>query len=236
LPGDAIRLEGINTFYGESHVLHDLSLALGEGTVLALLGRNGAGKTTTLHSIIGFQRVRFGRITLYGEPIETLAPEDIALKGVALVPQGRRIFRSLTTEENLTVASRVPARAAFDLARIYGMFPRLKERARQNAGSLSGGEQQMLAIARALLTNPRVVLCDEPSEGLAPRIVEEVGATLQKLKSEGLSVLLVEQNARLALSLADRVAILNTGRLAFDGSVAEVTADPDILTRNLGIH
>jgi branched-chain amino acid transport system ATP-binding protein len=236
LPVDAIRLEGINTFYGESHVLHDLSLSLGEGTVLALLGRNGAGKTTTLHSIIGFQPIRFGRITCYGEPIETLAPEDIALKGVALVPQGRRIFKSLTVEENLTVASRIPPGAAFDLKRIYDMFPRLKERARQNAGSLSGGEQQMLAIARALLTNPRVVLCDEPSEGLAPRIVEEVGATLQKLKGEGLSVLLVEQNSRLALSLADRVAILNTGRLAFDGSVAEITAEPDVLTRNLGIH
>lgn len=236
MPADAIRLESINTFYGDGHALHDLSLSLIEGTMLALLGRNGAGKTTTLHSIIGFQPIRTGSITLYGDPIDRLAPEDIALKGVALVPQGRRIFKSLTVEENLTVASRIPPRAPFDLKRIYDMFPRLEERARQNAGSLSGGEQQMLAIARALLTNPRIVLCDEPSEGLAPRIVEEVGVTLRKLKDEGLSVLLVEQNTRLALSLADRVAILNTGRLAFDGSVAEVTANPDILTRNLGIH
>jgi branched-chain amino acid transport system ATP-binding protein len=236
LPADAIRLEGINTYYGGSHALHDLSLSLTEGTVVALLGRNGAGKTTTLHSIIGFQRIHSGRIRLYGEPIEALAPEDIALKGVALVPQGRRIFKSLTVEENLTVASRIPSGASFDLDRIYDMFPRLKERPRQNAGSLSGGEQQMLAIARALLTNPRIVLCDEPSEGLAPRIVEEVGATLQKLKGEGLSVLLVEQNTRLALSLADRVAVLNTGRLAFEGSVAEVMADADTLSRNLGIH
>jgi branched-chain amino acid transport system ATP-binding protein len=236
LQADAIRLEGINTFYGESHVLHDLSLSLGEGTLLALLGRNGAGKTTMLHSIIGFQPVRSGRVVLHGESIESLPPEDIAQKGVALVPQGRRIFKSLSVEENLTVASRVSPRAPFDLKRIYVMFPRLRERARQNAGSLSGGEQQMLAIARALLTNPRVVLCDEPSEGLAPRIVEEVGVTLQKLKGEGLSILLVEQNTRLALSLADRVAIVNTGHLAFEGTVAEATSDPAMLIRNLGVH
>jgi branched-chain amino acid transport system ATP-binding protein len=236
LPADAIRLEGINTFYGESHVLHDLSLSLSEGTLLALLGRNGAGKTTTLHSIIGFQPARSGRVVLHGESIEALPPEDIAQKGVALVPQGRRIFKSLSVEENLTVASRISPGAPFDLKRIYFMFPRLEERARQNAGSLSGGEQQMLAIARALLTNPRIVLCDEPSEGLAPRLVEEVGVALQKLKGEGLSILLVEQNTRLALSLADRVAILNTGRLAFEGTVAEVTSDPAILMRNLGVH
>jgi branched-chain amino acid transport system ATP-binding protein len=236
LQADAIRLEGINTFYGESHVLHDLSLSLGEGMLLALLGRNGAGKTTTLHSIIGFQPVRSGRVFLHGESIESLPPEHIARKGVALVPQGRRIFKSLSVEENLTVASRIAPGAPFDLKRIYLMFPRLSERSRQNAGSLSGGEQQMLAIARALLTNPRVVLCDEPSEGLAPRIVEEVGVALQKLKGEGLSILLVEQNTRLALSLADRVAILNTGHLAFDGTVAEATSDPAVLMRNLGIH
>jgi branched-chain amino acid transport system ATP-binding protein len=236
MPEAQLSVHDLHAWYGESHVLHGMSFDVNAGEVVTLLGRNGAGKTTTLHSIIGFQPIRFGHVTLYGEPIETLAPEDIALKGVALVPQGRRIFKSLTAEENLTVASRIPPGAAFDLKRIYDMFPRLKERARQTAGSLSGGEQQMLAIARALLTNPRVVLCDEPSEGLAPRIVEEVGATLQKLKGEGLSVLLVEQNSRLALSLADRVAILNTGRLAFEGSVAEITADPDVLTRNLGIH
>jgi branched-chain amino acid transport system ATP-binding protein len=236
LPAEAIRLESINTFYGESHALHDLSLSLAEGAVLALLGRNGAGKTTTLHSIIGFQPIRSGRVTLYGEQIESLPPEEIARKGVALVPQGRRVFKSLSVEENLTVASRIPAGAAFDVDRIYAMFPRLAERARQNAGSLSGGEQQMLAIARALLTNPRVVLCDEPSEGLAPRIVEEVGATLHNLKGAGLSVLLVEQNTRLALSLADRVAILNTGQLAFEGTVAQAKADPEALVRNLGVH
>jgi branched-chain amino acid transport system ATP-binding protein len=233
---DALCLEAVNTFYGESHALHDLTLALEEGTVLALLGRNGAGKTTTLHSIIGFQPISSGRITLFGEPIQGLAPDVIALKGIALVPQGRRIFRSLTVEENLTVASRVAMGARFDLARIWRMFPQLKERSRQSSGSLSGGEQQMLAIARALLTNPRIILCDEPSEGLAPRIVEEVRATLAAIKSEGLSVLLVEQNTRLALSLADRVVILNTGRLAVSGSAREVQAAPDILARHLGVH
>ncbi len=233
---DAICLEGVNTFYGESHALHDLSLSLRAGSVLALLGRNGAGKTTTLHSIVGFQPVRSGRIALFGEEVAALAPEDIALKGIALVPQGRRVFRSLSVRENLTVASRIPAGARFTLERIYDMFPRLKERAKQNAGSLSGGEQQMLAIARALLTNPRVMLCDEPSEGLAPRVVEDVGAALSQLKSEGLSVLLVEQNTRLALALADHVAILNTGRLAFFGTVAEATAKDDFLVQQLGVH
>jgi branched-chain amino acid transport system ATP-binding protein len=233
---EALRLEGVNTFYGESHVLHDVTLSLAEGRVLALLGRNGAGKTTAMHSVVGFQRVRSGKIELFGEPILGCAPEQIAWRGIALVPQGRRIFRSLSVQENLAVARRRGSKPRFDFEALYAWFPRLQERRRQPAGSLSGGEQQMLAIARALIGDPRVLLLDEPSEGLAPQIVEEVGTILRRLKEAGLSIVLVEQNTKLALALADQVALLNTGRVVFVGSVAALTADPNLLVQNLGVH
>ena len=236
MPPDALRLEGVNTFYGESHVLHDLSLRLAEGTLLALLGRNGAGKTTAMHSIMGFQPSRSGVIELFGQPLAGAAPEAIARRGVALVPQGRRIFRSLSVQENLAVARRRGISPRFDYDLLFEWFPRLKERRKQPAGSLSGGEQQMLAIARALLTDPRVLLLDEPSEGLAPQIVEEVGVILGRLKAAGLSIILVEQNTKLALGIADEVAMLNTGRLVFRGTVAEATADPNLMTQHLGVH
>lgn len=236
LPVDALRLDGINTFYGESHVLHDLSLRLPEGRLLALLGRNGAGKTTAMHSIVGFQTVRSGRIELFGQSILRCVPEAVARRGIALVPQGRRIFRSLSVQENLAVARCRGQAPRFDLDTLYAWFPRLKERRRQAAGSLSGGEQQMLAIARALVMDPRVVLLDEPSEGLAPQIVEEVGAILRRLKEAGLSIILVEQNTKLALSVADDVAILNTGRLVFAGPVEEAGSDPTLMIQHLGVH
>ncbi len=236
MPPDALRIAAINTFYGESHVLHDLSLRLAEGTLLALLGRNGAGKTTAMHSVIGFQPVRSGTIELFGERLEASTPETIARRGVALVPQGRRIFRSLSVFENLAVARRRGTAPRFDYDVLFEWFPRLKERRKQPAGSLSGGEQQMLAIARALLTDPRVLLLDEPSEGLAPQIVEEVGVILGRLKGAGLSIILVEQNTKLALGVADEVAMLNTGRLVFLGTVAEATADPNLMTQHLGVH
>ncbi len=236
MPADVLRLEGVNAYYGDSHVLHNLSLSLKDGQVLALLGRNGAGKTTAMHAIIGFQPARSGRITLFGETIVTCTPEVISRRGLALVPQGRRIFRSLSVQENLAIARRRGTRPRFDFDALYQWFPRLKERRRQPAGSLSGGEQQMLAIARALITDPKVVLFDEPSEGLAPQIVEEVGAILGRLKAAGLSIILVEQNTKLALGLADEVAILNTGRLVFTGSAAEVVADPAFLNQHLGVH
>jgi branched-chain amino acid transport system ATP-binding protein len=236
LPPDALRLESVNTFYGESHVLHDVSLRLGEGRLLALLGRNGAGKTTAMHSVVGFQPVRSGSIELFGETLLGCAPETIARRGIALVPQGRRIFRSLSVQENLAVARRRGAKPRFELDVLYVWFPRLQERRRQPAGSLSGGEQQMLAIARALISDPRVLLLDEPSEGLAPQIVEEVGAILRRLKEAGLSIILVEQNTKLALALADEVAILNTGRVAFAGSAAQAIADQQMLNQNLGVH
>jgi branched-chain amino acid transport system ATP-binding protein len=235
---DALVLEGVDALYGDSHVLHGVSLTLRPGRLLALLGRNGAGKTTCMSAIIGFVPPRAGEILLYGEPIARLAPEVVAHRGVGLVPQGRRVFASLTVEENLSVAARPPragAASPWDVARACTAFPRLGERRRQLAGSLSGGEQQMLAIARALVSNPRVLLLDEPSEGLAPIVVQEVGETLLALKAEGHSILLVEQNTTLALRVADDVAILNTGRIVHSGTAAGLQDKPDVLHHNLGI-
>ena len=234
---EALSLSGVDALYGESHVLHGVSFALDAGRVLALLGRNGAGKTTCMSSIIGFLPPRRGDIRLYGDAIGRLSPEAISRKGVGFVPQGRRIFPKLTVRENLVVSrqSRPGGRAQWTLERVIDLFPRLKERLEQMAGSLSGGEQQMLAIGRALMGNPRLLLMDEPSEGLAPLIVAEVKRTLLRLKEEGLSILLVEQNVKLALDLADEVVILNTGRVAFNGSAGEVRSDQALITQHLGV-
>ena len=231
----ALSLEGIDALYGESHVLHEVSFSLKEKTVLALLGRNGAGKTTCMNSIIGFLPPRRGAIRLFGQPIERLSPEAISRKGIGLVPQGRRVFPTLSVRENLAVAAQKRAQSAWSLDRVFDLFPRLKERHAQHAGSLSGGEQQMLAIARALMGNPSVLLLDEPSEGLAPLIVAEVGRTIARLKAEGQSIVLVEQNVKLALELADEVAILNTGRVAFLGSADDVRNDESMITQHLGV-
>ncbi|HYV66205.1 MAG TPA: ABC transporter ATP-binding protein [Myxococcales bacterium] len=231
---DALALRGVNAFYGDSHALHEVSFTLREGTLLALLGRNGAGKTTCMHSISGLLPLRSGSIELFGEPIARLAPEDIARRGIGLVPQGRRVFGSLSVRENLTVAAR--ARGPWKLQAIYEIFPRLREREGQAAGSLSGGEQQMLAIGRALMTNPRVLLLDEPSEGLAPQIVAEVGQVLGRLRAGGLSIVLVEQNTKLALGVADAVVALNSGRVAFEGAAAEVRGDASFLAQHLGVY
>ena len=235
---DALVLGEVHAYYGDSHVLHGVSLALRPGRLLALLGRNGAGKTTCMSAVIGFVPPRAGEILLYGEPIARRPPEAIARLGVGLVPQGRRVFPSLTVEENLAVAARPPrdpAAPEWNVERACATFPQLGERRRQLAGSLSGGEQQMLAIARALVSNPRVLLLDEPSEGLAPMIVQEVGEALLALKAEGHSILLVEQNTTLALRVADDVAILNTGRIVHECSAEELRARPDVLQQNLGI-
>ena len=234
---EALALSGVDALYGESHVLHEVSFTLNAGKVLALLGRNGAGKTTCMSAIIGFLPPRRGEIRLFGEAISRLVPEAIARKGVGFVPQGRRIFPTLTVRENLVVSgrSRAGAPVPWNLERVVVLFPRLKERLQQVAGSLSGGEQQMLAIGRALMGNPRVLLMDEPSEGLAPLIVAEVGRTLLRLKREGQSILLVEQNVKLALDLADEVVILNTGRVAFSGSAGEVRNDQALITQHLGV-
>ena len=234
---EALALTGINALYGDSHVLHDVSFAVNPGRVLALLGRNGAGKTTCMSTIIGFLPPRDGEIRLFGESIAGLAPETISRKGIGFVPQGRRIFPTLTVRENLLVArqSRSSIDKPWTLERVCDLFPRLKERLAQHAGSLSGGEQQMLAIGRALMGNPRLLLMDEPSEGLAPLIVAEVGRTIARLKSEGQSIVLVEQNVKLAFDLADEVVMLNTGRVVFAGSVAEVRDNDALITQHLGV-
>jgi branched-chain amino acid transport system ATP-binding protein len=238
LAPDALSLSNVHAFYGDSHILHGVNFSLAPGTVLALLGRNGAGKTTCISSIIGLLPPRDGEIRLHGEMIGGLSPERIARLGIGLVPQGRRIFPSLTVRENLVVAAqrREAGTTSWTLDRLYDLFPRLKERHAQLAGTLSGGEQQMLAIGRALMGNPRVLLLDEPSEGLAPLIVAEVGRTISRLKAERQSIVLVEQNLKLALDVADSAVILNTGRCVFAGSAAELARNEELIVQNLGVY
>jgi branched-chain amino acid transport system ATP-binding protein len=239
LDTDALTISGLNAFYGESHVLHDLSFNVKKGQVLGLLGRNGAGKTTCISAIMGLIKAKATRIDLFGQSIAGLSPEAISLKGVGLVPQGRRIFPSLTVFENLTVAARrgkTGHNSGWCLEQVYAIFPRLSERQRQLAGSLSGGEQQMLAICRALMTNPRVILFDEPSEGLAPQIVAEVATVLTQLRSSGLSIILVEQNIKLALDIADEVVVLNTGYVAHAGGVDSLRSNDRLVEQLLGVY
>src|ERR1700716_2638066 len=234
---DALSLANVHAFYGDSHILHGVSFSLQPGGVLALLGRNGAGKTTCISTIIGFLKPQGGEIQLFGESIEGLSPERISHLGIGLVPQGRRIFPSLTVRENLLVAQQRESTTTkpWNFERIYGMFPRLRERHAQIAGTLSGGELQMLAIGRALMGNPRVLLLDEPSEGLAPLIVAEVGRTIRRLKEEGQSIVLVEQNLKLALDVADQAVILNTGRCVFVGTANDILNNEALVAQNLGV-
>jgi branched-chain amino acid transport system ATP-binding protein len=238
LATDALDISGVDTYYGDSHVLHGVSFALQPGRLLGLLGRNGAGKTTCMATIMGFLKPRRGSISLYGEPVAGLAPDAIARKGICLVPQGRRMFRTLTVRENLMVAAQTRkdgGGAGWSIDRVFKLFPRLAERHAQVAGSLSGGEQQMLAIGRALMGNPRVLLMDEPSEGLAPQLVAEVGRTIAQLKAEGQSIVLVEQNIKLTLDLADDVVIINTGRVVFRGAADGIKLDDAIVSQHLGV-
>ena len=236
---EALLVADVDAYYGDSHVLHGVSFALTEGHLLGLLGRNGAGKTTCMSAIMGFLKPRRGSIRLFGEEIAGLAPDTISHRGIGLVPQGRRVFRSLTVRENLAVAEQrrkhEDNKPEWTFDRVYALFPRLKEREAQLAGSLSGGEQQMLAIARALMGNPGVLLMDEPSEGLAPQLVAEVGRTIAQLKAEGQSIVLVEQNIKLTLDLADEVVIINTGRIAFTGGADQVKSDPALIAQQLGV-
>jgi branched-chain amino acid transport system ATP-binding protein len=227
-----LRVEDIHTYYGDAYVLQGLSLELGEGQIVGLLGRNGVGKTTLVNSIVGFNRPRRGRIVFKGSDITTLNSFDTIRKGMGLVPQGRRVFASLTVEENLRVAD---SGGKWTLARVYQLFPRLEERRRQRAKTLSGGEQQMLAIARGLMTDPDCLIMDEPSEGLAPIIIQAVWQAVTRLKEQGLSILLVEQNAALALQLVDHVHVMSKGRVVYSGAPRELWADEAVKSRYLGI-
>jgi branched-chain amino acid transport system ATP-binding protein len=239
LASNALRLGDIDAFYGDSHVLRKVSFELGEGRLLGLLGRNGAGKSTCMNVTVGLLPPRAGSVEVFGSPVTRLPPEMIAARGVALVPQGRRVFKSLTVRENLIVAARgvIPGtrHAPWTADTVFAMFPRLAERRAQLAGHLSGGEQQMLAIGRALMGNPRVLLMDEPSEGLAPQIVAEVMATIRRLKESGLSIVLVEQSPKLVFDIADDVVILNSGQVAVTTTAAKLRDGHIDLRQHLGV-
>jgi len=231
-----LELLDIHTYYGESYVLCGISLKIAGGSVVALLGRNGMGKTTAIRSIIGFTPPRHGRV-LYGEKdITALPPERIAKLGIGLVPQGRYIFPSLTVVENLTMAARGAGKpGSWSLDEVYSLFPILKERSGCCGTLLSGGEQQMLAIGRALMTNPRLILMDEPSEGLAPLIVKEVGKIIFQLKPKGFSILLVEQNLPMALKVADYLYILSNGKIVYDSTPDQLRLNDEIKARYIGV-
>jgi branched-chain amino acid transport system ATP-binding protein len=239
-----LSVQNIHTYYGDSYVLHGVSLEVAEAQITALLGRNGMGKTTLIRSVSGLTPPRQGQIVFKGKDLTGLASYAIAKAGICLVPQGRRIFPSLTVRENLLLpTSKLVIKAPigqtgtghWDLAAVYNEFPRLEERAKQFGGSLSGGEQQMLAIARALMANPELILMDEPSEGLAPVIVQQIGEIMKRIRAQGHSILLVEQNFRMAMDVADYVYIISSGTIVFQGAPAELKNEKDILDQHLGV-
>ena len=228
-----LQLKKINSYYGLGHILHDLSLDVDEGEVVALLGRNGAGKTTTLRSVTGLTPPRDGAILYKGRDVAGLEAHKVSRMGIALVPETRDIFSFLSVKENLSIARRKTSR--WQLDSVLARFPRLKERMGNKGRELSGGEQQMLAIARALLTGPDLLLLDEPSQGLAPLVVNDVMETIRALKQERVSMLLVEQNAEMALQLADRVYVIDHGTVVFEGTPARLRADTTVTATYLGV-
>ena len=230
-----LDVQDIHTYYGEAYVLQGLSLKIERGQIVGLLGRNGVGKTTLVNSIVGFNPPRRGRILFKDGDITLKSSFETVRSGMGLVPQGRRVFPTLAVEENLLVAERGHARTGWGLERVYTMFPRLRERRFQRAKTLSGGEQQMLAIGRALMTNPDCLIMDEPSEGLAPIIIQGLWEAIGQLKRDGMSILLVEQNAHLALKLVDHVNIVSKGRVVYASSPDELKANDEIRSRYLGI-
>jgi branched-chain amino acid transport system ATP-binding protein len=232
-----LELSHVETYYGDSHILFDLSLTVEAGEVVCLLGRNGAGKTTTVRSIIGLTPPQSGRITLRGRDVAGLAPFRIARLGIGFVPEDRRVFPNLTVQENLEVARRTwgNGRGPWMAARVFDLFPILRERKRQPGGTLSGGEQQMLTIARTLMGNPEVLLLDEPSEGLAPLVVEMLRQQLGRLKASGLTIVLAEQNVRFVSDLGDRVYILEKGMVRHQGSMADFLADAEVRRTYLAV-
>ena len=227
-----LTVTDVHTYYGDSHVLQGVTLTAGKGSVTAVLGRNGVGKTTLCRSLVGLTRARAGRIVFEDADITALPPHAIAARHISLVPQGRRVFASLTVHENLAIALR-PGPWTLDAA--YTLFPRLRERTGNRGNELSGGEQQMLAIARALVANPRLLVMDEPTEGLAPALVAEVGGLVRRLKGEGMTILLVEQNAAFAVKLADHVHVMSKGRIVHSSDPASLWNNEEIKTRLLGV-
>ncbi|HUZ31223.1 MAG TPA: ABC transporter ATP-binding protein [Xanthobacteraceae bacterium] len=219
----ALSAEGLHTYYGKSHILHGVSLKAGEGQVTALLGRNGAGKTTTLRSLIGLTPPRQGRVNIFGNDTTRWPAFNVAALGVGYVPEGRRIFPNLTVHENLMVPLERPG--PWTPASVYRLFPRLAERKLNRGRQLSGGEQEMLSIARALLLNPKLLILDEPSQGLAPLITREVFRIVEQMRTEGIAVLLVEQNVRMSLEIADQAYVLDDGHVVYSGSARELAAD-----------
>jgi branched-chain amino acid transport system ATP-binding protein len=230
-----LRIEAINCFYGNVQVLRDLSLELTEGEVLCLLGRNGAGKTTTLKAVMGLIKPRTGRILLGDTELTTLPPHRIPRHGIAYVPQGRRLFADLTVEENLSIGLMVGDHGRETLERVLALFPVLKERLRQTSGTLSGGEQEMLAVGRALCAEPDVLLMDEPTEGLMPAMIATILDTVRQLKEQGVATVLVEQRVEAALAVADRVAFIENGVVRETATPAALRADPSLLHRYVGV-
>jgi branched-chain amino acid transport system ATP-binding protein len=242
-----LELDNVNAYYGESHILHGVSLSVAEGEVVCLLGRNGAGKTTTVLTVMGYLKPRPGRILFGGQDIGALPPFRVARMGIGFVPQERGIFPSLTVRENLTVFARSSGKGTFKsvskgasngawtLDRVFAVFPSLQARTHNLGFQLSGGEQQMLSIARALMLNPRLLVLDEPSEGLAPMIVRIIVEALAALKNEGLAILLIEQNLRTALAVGDRHHVLNKGAICFTGSSAELEGNEAVLRNYLSV-
>ncbi len=231
-----LKLSDIHTYYGESYIIRGVSLQIQKSSVTALLGRNGMGKTTTINSIMGFNPPRRGQIFFENKDITKFSPYKIAKLGIGLVPQGRQIFPSLSVKENLTIARRgSQGPASWSLERVFSLFPILKERAKSHGTLLSGGEQQMPAIARTLMTNPQLLLMDEPSEGLAPLIVREVGNIICQLKQKGVSILLVEQNLAMALRVADYVYIMSNGKIVYESSPDKLKNNHEIIAKYLGV-
>jgi len=230
-----LEIENINAYYGDSHILHGVSLSVGEGEIVCLLGRNGAGKTTTILTVMGYLQPRPGRIRYRDRDIAGLPPYEVARLGFGFVPQERGIFPSLTVRENLTVFARSGGKGFWTLQRIFDLFPVLRARERNLGFQLSGGEQQMLSIARALMLNPAMLLLDEPSEGLAPMIVQQIIEVLARLKQEGLAILLVEQSLRTAFAVGDRHHVLNKGEICFSGSAAELENNEFVLRNYLSV-
>ena len=231
-----LNVEGINVYYGAIHAIKDVSFHVDEGEIVTLIGANGAGKTTTLQTISGLLRSKTGSITFQGHNISSVRPDKLVSQGLAQVPEGRRIFLQMSVEENLEMGAytQSPSGVPQDLEMVFGLFPRLKERRRQVAGTLSGGEQQMLAMGRALMSHPRLLMLDEPSMGLAPILVEQIFDIIRDLNQHGSTILLVEQNAQMALSVAHRGYVLETGKVITTGTGAELIQSPDIKKAYLG--